>query len=93
MITGRLDIYINKKNREWYEQLEAIAHIMKIPLAPMIGQAVEYFVREQQGIPKLIADQKLWDSILKNASKDELIEWNRLISSLNNKIIRTLCPK
>ena len=88
MITGRLDIYINKKNREWYEQLASIAHIMKIPLAPMVGQAVEYFVREQQGIPKLIADQKLWDAILKNCTKEELIEWNDLISRLNNKILK-----
>lgn len=88
MITGRLDIYINKKNKEWYEQLDAIAKILGIPLAPMVGQAVEYFVREHNGQPKLIADHKFWDSILEQCTKDELIEYNRLISSLNNKILK-----
>lgn len=85
-----MDIYINKENAQFYEQLNAIAEINGEKMAQILGRAVQSFVKDSA---ILIASEKDWDRIISKMSKDDLLEANRLISSLNNRIMRKLCKK
>lgn len=84
----KFELYVNKSMKPYFDLLQAQASIEDVPFNKKLAEAVEFYIKERNGRIDLIANKKDWK--LDNMSKEELVEANRLISELNNKILGKL---
>lgn len=87
---GKFETYINKTMRPYFEQLEAQAHVEGIPFNHKVGEAVEFYIKQKSGRIDLIAEKQHWNPIINNASNEQLLDYHKYISEINNMILRKL---
>lgn len=89
----RIEIYISKRYKEYFDQLKAMSDISGESMASLIGDSIEQYIRNINEDPHIIIDQKRWDKLLNKKSKKDLLDLDTLITKLNRKIIEKLCKK
>ena len=93
MIQGRIDIYVKKGLKDAFEQLEVISNINHDRnFSETIGKAVKTYISSMQG-KKVVADKEKWEILLKDMTKEQLLEVNTQIGELNKMVIDKLCRK
>ena len=87
----RLEISIGKKFKCDFDELKAFSDLSGVSMSKIIGKLIAEYNEKLKGKPKIIIDEELWD--FSKYSREELEEFDTLISKLNRKLIEELCRK
>lgn len=84
---GVINLYISKKYQKYFEELKVCAEANDSKLSTEIMKAVKES-RENLENNINLTDEDVWSKVLKNSTKEELLELSTFICEMNTKIIR-----